>query len=308
MTGISIAGYPLFPAPMLDKFFTKPLELQVGGKILKFNSEVDFEFSMAGRTAIPSAKISDLLKLSVEGLKKEEQAVINTRDSFYSILSQAIEDPNTIDRALRELDTLVLSQDHDWRDLIKALNENDEKFNPLRMIALAKYLKYLTALKDTVAYILVEKESPPESTFAEGEKQNPEFAATWTPGRMPDAAVIAENKEDTLERLPRGEAMKIILTPGTPLDLYLSDYKCRLLVSDNKILFIDKAGGETVLGAGRNIIGRGADSVVKFDAAPREISRTHVLIYNEDNKNIYLTDLSSGGTFIPREEFKRLIC
>ncbi|MFQ5659327.1 MAG: FHA domain-containing protein [Gammaproteobacteria bacterium] len=292
---------------MLDKFFTKPLELEIDGTILKFNSEADFEFSMAGRTAIPSTKISDLLKLSMEQLKDEEEAVANSKDSFFSILSQTIEDPETIDRAMRELDTLIFSQDHNWRDIIKVLNENDEKFNPLRTIALSKYLKYLTALQETIGYIRVEKETSLESTSAEGKSQNPEFGATWSPVHLPTGSVTSEQKEDEFERLPKGEAVKIMVIPGTKLDMKLSEYKCQLVASGDKIVFIDQSGKKTVLRKGRNIIGRGADSIVKIDAALREVSRTHALIYNEDHQIIQLTDLSSGGTFISGKELKRHI-
>ena len=292
---------------MLDKFFTKPLELQIGEKTLKFNSEVDFEFSMAGRTAIPSTKISKLLKLSVKQLKEEEEAITKIVDSFFFILSQAIEDPETIDRAMRELDTLVFSQDHDWRDLIKALNDNDEKFNPLRMIALSKYLKYLTALQETIGYITVERDSPLESIFAEGENWEPEIGVTSSPDYLPTGSVKSEQKEDEFERLPKGEAVKVMVTSGMQLDLNLSEYKCQLVASDDKILFIDQAGEKTVLRLGRNIIGRGSDSMVKIDSALREVSRTHVLVYNDDNRLIQLTDLSAGGTFISRKDFKRYI-
>jgi FHA domain len=296
---------------MLDKFFTKPLELQVDEKILKFNSEVDFEFSLAGRTAIPSTKLSDLLKLSTEQLKEEEAAVTNIKDSFFSILTQAIEDPETIDRAMREMDTLIFSQDHNWRDIIKALNENDEKYNPLRMIALSKYLKYLTALQESIAYIRAEKKSPDESTNVKAESQQPEFGETWGPGYLQvasetsETSETSEQKEDELERLNKGETVKIRVTPGMKLDLKLSEYKCQLVVSGDKILFIDQAGKESVLGLGRNMIGRGADSIVEIDPDLREVSRSHVLIYNEENQIIQLTDLSSGGTFISNRELKR---
>ena len=290
---------------MLDNFFTKPLELQIGNKTLKFNSEVDFEFSMAGRTAIPSTKISELLKLSVEQLEEEEEAITKIVDSFFSILSRAIEDPETIDRAMRELDTLVFSQDHDWRELIKALNENDEKFNPLRMIALSKYLKYLTALQEIIGYIHAERESPLESTFAEGENQDPGIGVTSSPEYQPGGSVKSEQKEDEFERLPKGEAVKVTVTSGMQLDLILSEYKCQLVASDDKILFIGQGGENTVLRPGRNIIGRGSDSIVKIDSALREVSRTHILIYNDDNRIIQLTDLSAGGTFISRKDFKR---
>ena len=56
---------------MLNKFFAKPLELQIGEQNYKFCSIADFEFSLAGRTAVPSKKITDMVKFSTDQLKKE---------------------------------------------------------------------------------------------------------------------------------------------------------------------------------------------------------------------------------------------
>ena len=57
---------------MLNKFFAKPIEITVGEQSLKFNSLADFEFSLAGRTSVPSKKITGMVKFSTDELKKED--------------------------------------------------------------------------------------------------------------------------------------------------------------------------------------------------------------------------------------------
>ncbi len=130
---------------MLNNFFAKPVEIQVGEQQLKFSSIADFEFCMSGRTAVPSKKIIDMVKFSTDQLKKEAKTIKEIEKRFVGILSKSIEDTNSIDRAIRELDPVIFSQDHNWRDIISGLNVGDEELNPFRRIALVKYMQYLSA-------------------------------------------------------------------------------------------------------------------------------------------------------------------
>ncbi len=142
---------------MLTKFFVKPLEIKVGEQTLKFCSVADFEFCMAGRSAVPSKKITEMVRFSTDQLKKEARAIKDIEKRFVSILSKSIEDPSSINRALRELDPVIFSQDHSWRNIIAALNEGDEDFNPIRRVALVKYMQYLSSRQEIIKYLYSEK-------------------------------------------------------------------------------------------------------------------------------------------------------
>ena len=142
---------------MFKNLFTKPLQLKIGDQVLQFNSDSDFAFIMEGRTAVSSEKLTQLFKLSIEELEKQTKMITKTKESLFSIISDAAGDPDSIERSIRELDSMVFSQDHSWRDIIKALNEGDEELNSLRMTVLSKYIKYLSSLESTIDNIYQEK-------------------------------------------------------------------------------------------------------------------------------------------------------
>lgn len=284
---------------MLEKFFAKPLELKVGEQTLKFSSISDFEFSVAGRTAVPSKKITEMVKFSTEQLKKEAKTIKEIEKRFVSILSKSIEDPGSIDRSLRELDPLIFSQDHDWRDIISALNLGNEEFNPFRRVALVKYMQYLSSRQEIIKYLYSEK----KKYLEEGEKE-PEAAE---PTRFKDTLILentlfeptpAERKAGDFEKMPKGEAVSLTLAPGTEFEIVLSKHRCRIKV-DDKVHFVDQAGRSYSLKSGRNVVGRDTVSTIMIDPALRDVSRLHLVIENLGDNTIKLTDMSSHGTYLP---------
>jgi hypothetical protein len=65
---------------MLNKFFTKPIELLIGEQKLKFCSISDFEFGLAGRTAVPSKKLliwSNFLRTNSKEKQKPSRILKN---------------------------------------------------------------------------------------------------------------------------------------------------------------------------------------------------------------------------------------
>ena len=294
---------------MLNKFFAKPLELQVGDQLLKFSSVADFEFAVSGRVAVPSKKITEMVKFSPDQLQKEARTIKEIEKKFVSILSRSIEDSNSINRAIRELDPLIFSQDHSWRDIISALNEGDDEFNPFRRVALVKYMQYLSSRQEIIKYLYSEKKkmlnepvSDPAST-TDSDSQDEfretlmlentifEPVASKREGSGDDAAV------GDFERMPKGEAVTITLSPGTEMTLMLSKHKCSV-IADDGIQFVDHTGKSYKLEKGRNIIGRDTVSTVILDPSLRDISRLHLVIENIDDSSLQLTDLSSHGTFV----------
>jgi len=285
---------------MLNKFFSKPLELQIGEQTYKFCSIADFEFSLGGRTAIPSRKISEMVKFSTEQLKKEARTIKEVEKRFVSILSKSIENPDSINKALRELDPLIFSQDHGWRDIIASLNNGDEDLNPFRRIALVKYMQYLASRQEIIKYLYSEK----KKMLMEG---NGEETAEVV-GVLKDT-VILENtifepssdkktKDKAFERMPKGEAVTITMKPGDEIDLILSKHPCKLSATD-KLAFLDQKGQRYVLQDGRTVIGRDASSTIMMDPGLRDVSRLHLMIEKFDDQTVQVTDLSSHGTFIP---------
>jgi hypothetical protein len=286
---------------MLNKFFSKPLELQVGEQSLKFSSVADFDFAVSGRVAVPSKKITGMVKFSPEQLQKEARTIKEIEKKFVGILSKSIEDTNSINRAIRELDPLIFSQDHGWRDIISSLNEGNDEFNPFRRVALVKYMQYLSARQEIIKYLYSEKKkmlNEPVSKASEENEQG-EFRETLMLENTIFEPVIDDQKgRSDFERMPKGEAITVTLAPDQEMVLLLSKHKCSLTAKDG-IQFTEHTGKSYTLGKGRNIIGRDTVSTVILDPSLRDISRLHLVVENIDDSSLQITDLSSHGSFMP---------
>ena len=281
---------------MLNKFFAKPVELKIGEQTLKFNSLADFDFSMSGRTSVPSKKIIEMVKFTTDQLKGEARTIKDIEKRFVSILSKSIEDTDSINRAMRELDPLIFSQDHSWRQIISALNEGDEDLNPFRRLALVKYMQYLSSRQEIIKYLYSEKKKMLHESN-EAEVISAEFKDTI----ILDNTLVESNPDDEdqdIERLPKGEVVTVTLRPNEEIEVLLSKHKCKLSYNDG-FQFTDQAGRSYTLKKGRNVIGRDSSSTIIMEPKLRDISRLHLVIENFGDNTVQMTDLSSHGTYIP---------
>ncbi len=283
---------------MLNKFFTKPIELKIGEQIYKFCSVADFEFSLAGRTAVPSKKITDMVQFSTTQLKKEAKTIKDIEKRFVGILSKSIDEPNSINRAIRELDPVIFSQDHGWREIISGLNTGHDELNPFRRIALVKYMQYLSARQEIIKYLYSEKRrmlNEPNDNLSE----STQFKETV----ILDSTMFEPSSENLIgaenfERMPKGEAVTVSLEPGHHLDILLSRHPCKLLKTADKMQFVDNNGRSYDLKIGRNVVGRDTVSTIMMDPLLRDISRIHIIIEKLNDKTVQITDMSSHGSYI----------
>lgn len=289
---------------MLDKLFSKPIELQVGDQTLKFSSIIDFEFALNGRTSLPSNKITDLVRFSAIQLKKEAHIIKEVEKNFVSILSKSIEEPESIDRSLREMDPLIFSQDHGWREIISGLNNSElEDLNEFKRMCIVKYMQYLSARQDIIKYLYSEKIKSAPEEHVNGDSHEDSLKTTV----ILDSTVIAppptqQDKEDAeqLERMPKGEAVHLNLLPGKEIQVRISKYDCKLIAGD-ETQFIDHEGKSYKLNEGRNVVGRDTVSTIMLDTSLRDVSRLHLVIEKKGGNNLLLTDLSSHGTYLARK-------
>ncbi|MGH8120920.1 MAG: FHA domain-containing protein [Gammaproteobacteria bacterium] len=285
----------------LKNIFSKPVQLKVAEHLVTFHSIADFEFSLNGRTSVPVKKITEMVKQAPQKLRKEATTIKEIEKRFVSILSRSIENPKSINQALRELDLNVFSQDHNWRSIMSALNAGDDELNPYRRVALVKYMQYLSARQEIIKYLYSEKQSAANAVTPTMENNGASTAADRLSGTLilesPIVESLRETATDGLERLPKGEAVVIQLGNNRAIGIRLSKHKCSLS-SRNGTEFIDQSGKHYPLNMGRNIIGRDPASTIKLDSSLRDISRLHLLIENLGNNRLQLTDMSSHGTFM----------
>ena len=282
---------------MLNSFFAKKsIEITVGEQTLKFSSIADFEFCLAGRTSVTSGKTIEMAKFSPDELKKEARNIKRIEKRFVSILSKSIEDADSINRDLRELDPQIFSQDNNWRLIISSLHEGDEKRNPFRRVALVKYIQYLSSRQEIIKYLFCEK--------TKGRKAAPEqieevgsFKDTLTLENTVFKPTSESSHAVDIERILKGENVTISLKAGKPIYIYLSKHQYQI-VPGKVNRFIDQDKRSYDLKVGRNTIGRDAKNDIITDPKLRDVSRTHLVIELDKNNTIYITDFSSHGTFI----------
>lgn len=282
---------------MLNKFFAKPIELSIGEQDLKFCSLSDFEFSLAGRTSVPSKKITSMVKFSLDELKKEARTIKEIEKRFVAMLSKSIENPDSINRALREMDAQIFSQDHNWRLIIGALHNGNDELNEFRRVALVKYMQYLASRQDIIKYLYSEKKrsvNGGSDTEAGGE-----FKDTIMLENTVFEPISGGHNSDEMEKMPKGENVTIRMKPGKKIELLLSKNHCQIVAGESTSKFIDDAGRSYDLKIGKNVIGRDSKSDIMMDPNLRDISRMHLVIEADDTNTLYLTDLSAHGTYLP---------
>ena len=272
---------------MLTNILSKPLEIVIGEQTHKFNSLADFEFSLTGRTSVPVDKFKNAVKLSLGELKKEYKKIKVIEKTLVSMLSSSMSQPDSINRALRELDIKIFSQDHDWREIISALHNGGDELNDFRHIGIAKYLQYLSSIQEILKELYSEKKKEILSSTPLGASN------------MNHKEPKLESKSVEMERLSKGENVAVHVNAGEQIDLILSNHKCMIVGGETNIKFVDESGNFYDLKSGKNIIGRGSSSDIVMSEKLRDISRMHMVIEEADTNTLYLTDLSSHGTYIP---------
>ena len=276
---------------MLQKIFTKPVELSIDGKVITFKSIDDFEFALGARTTIPLEKITDALKATPGELDLELNAIVVAIEQLSELNDQSSE-TGEITKSLKAVNPVVFSNDNGWRDIFFALKKDTSaESSKYKQIALTSYLQYLTNRREMIQTIKAQLESN------NNQKENAE-AAQFKTGELEldekfDSKILA--KELGMTNMPTAEYVVLEVKEGDEIALLLANYQCKLIVK-NGIKFIDNENVECPIMIGMNKIGRGRECTVRFSDTMQRISRLHLIIINHDNKKLEFTDLSTYGT------------
>ena len=307
-------AHPTRNRNMLNKLFSKPLTLAIGGQSVSFNSLNEFEFSLSGRTDVPSRKLSDLMLMSPEELKKEAKQIKVIEQQFVDVISKSLESTGGIAHYLRSIDPHVFSQDNNWRDIMIALRDKGSDYDELRRIALVKYMQYLTSRQEIIKHTYSIKKQASKRKAKEEDmmetklfEEPPIEASGPAEGAMRETVILDSQviapppQQEQFTRLPKGEGVVIKLKPDHAVDILLSKYGFKLKADDDNIALVDHAGVSHPLQDGKNIVGRDDVCNVVVQHGMRDVSRLHLIIERLGPDSLRLTDLSSHGTFIPAE-------
>jgi hypothetical protein len=296
----------------------KPLVLDLPNKTLAFSSPAEFEFGLASRIEFPVRKAARLVERNADDLKGMAIKLRAVEKRFASIFARCLEQPHLIGELLAELESGLLSQDHDWRDIVEALCQHGPDFDDFKNIALVKYMQYLASRQAVLRSIYLEKVQGGlelQSAILEEQPTEQAMLASVLPLSFKETALFdfdqsggggggigGNDGEDdgtqALKPVPRGETICVRFIDGRELDIKLASHRYKLFPGKHFCLVDDASGVTHLLRSGRNVIGRHSGNEVVIDPAYLAISRKHVIIEPVSENAVLLTDISSHGTFI----------
>ena len=274
---------------------TKPLILDINDNQYEFATSSDFAFALAGRAGVPGTKITALVKLNSVALRREAEAIRQIETMFNGALDGALTDVTSVGSFLQDIDPNSISQDHNWRELMLALNNTGRAYEEFKKVALVKYVQYLAARREAITAIYTDRES---SKSIDSDAENADVQNQMRETAIFNFGELSGQNSGDFSRMPKGETIEFSLPVVRELNLLIAVHPCSIKHAD-KPIFIDDKGQETRLHSGRNIIGRDANNEVVIDAHYRDVSRRHLMVEVETGGITKLTDISSHGTSIP---------
>ena len=288
-------------AALFNKSASEALTLTVLDEEYTFNSPRELEFALAGRACLPSSKLASMVELSEDALLREVEAIRAVEQLFADALSGSLENVTSISPFLKEMDLSLISQDHEWRAIVTALNQLSRPFEEYKKVALVKYMQYLNARQEIVKTIYSirramqsKAERPADGNGAGAKLKETVIFDISALGEPPSKAALEYS------RLPKGETVEILFEPNQIVDLLIAKHRCSIALRE-RLVFVDDQGRDSILRAGKSIVGRDATSDIVVNPSFRDVSRKHLIVETDGQSTVRLTDISSHGTSVPPE-------
>ena len=266
-----------------------------------------FERRLGALTKVPPERVVEFAKLPAEDLKREAVSVTAVLKRFAEAVVDAIERPEGADDFLRELDMKYISRDHDWRAVFEQIRSQSAGHRRHKHTLLIKYLQYLSFRKRLIEFIYARKAGLGETDefsdltlFPKGKGGEPGSRMPW---QQEDGNVVWGGVKYV--RLPLGECVELNIEKAESVKVLLAKHSFRMFGTVPPAL-IDQNGVMYFFREGRSTVGRHPESDLTIDGAFRDVSRAHMLVEWRDGGPLYVTDLSTRGTYVPEHCLQRL--
>ena len=285
---------------MLSRLLSRPVRLDLGASTLKFRSKRELELALGNRTTVSPLTIATLSGLTDEALVREAGIYRHLEQCIVKAVSQH----QGVEELLVEIDLATITEENDWRSVIRGVRTLDPSANAYKRCALLKFMEYLTSRQELVNTIrgnrqhqMVDAGKSEPGAIAENHARQtlvfdlPELLAA---GSQEDGEL-----DDEFNRVPKGESIEIEFDRHQSLNLLMARYRFTM-VSGEPYLLVDENGNDLKLRRGKNIVGRSAQCDVAIDSVFKAISRKHLIVEAYGTGIVKLTDISTLGTFVPR--------
>ena len=135
----------------------RALTLNLPDRTVTFNGLPEFEFALASRTEFPVHKVDQLIDRSPDELEHLATQIRKVEKRFAEVLGQSIQDPDSVTELLHEIEIKLFSQDHGWREIVEALNDQGSAYDDFKRVVLVKYMQYLGARQDVLRSLYAHK-------------------------------------------------------------------------------------------------------------------------------------------------------
>ncbi len=252
----------------------------------------EFEAQLTERTKVPAHKLEAYPKKTDVQILDEAEAVEEILKRFSQAVMASMDNPGYASDFLAELDLRSISRDHNWRRIFATIAAQEDSFEGHKRVALVKYSQYLNTRRKLLEYVRAQKGGLEETDAHE-----------ITDIRRARQPLVDIGQEDASAatgfiRLPMGEAVEIELPQTGPAEMMFARHLYRLAGRSQPCL-VDQNGVTHFLKQGRNMVGRHPESDIVIDPNFHDISRAHVVLEWDGVVSVWVTDLSTRGTYLP---------
>lgn len=281
-----------------------PLVLELDHRVVRFYEPDTFEFALLPRTQFPATRVARLIDWPAEELERVAMKIRQVEKRFAEAVATSVERPRIVGHLLRRMDLKLFTHDHNWREIIAALNRYDSGYDDYKKIALVKYTQYLRARQQILRSLYLEKRgaicNPKTEVSRKNKEEDTRMAASRDTGVFESTLFDAAHQRETFAPLPRGETICLRFTDSPELTLRLSAHSFKL-VAGKYFYLVDDQGANYLVRPGKNIVGRHAGCDVVLDPVYRGVSRKHLIIEPVSETVALVTDISSHGTYVPEK-------
>jgi len=259
-----------------------------------------FARDLASRTTLSAEASACLAALDRAALSAETARTVRAESAVRDRLSELIHHPDRATQILGALEPWLLARDRGWRELLVELQRLPPSYDQHKKLALVKFRQYLLTRRDALERLWRELE---ERTLGpDGWPGEDDLGAEqpFEPTRC-ELAVVRSAALPHFVRLPRGLTVAVEVAGGG-FELRLASHAFRVLQRPGGApVILDDNGARLTLREGLNMVGRALYNDAVIAAEFTDVSRRHLVVEVARGRVVSLRDLSSEGTFVPRE-------
>lgn len=267
--------------------------IEIGGERVPLSEPVRFDEFLADRVRLTPAERRRIAGGDATTTGRALERVRRLHGQILRALVRCADTRTPLQNVWAELDFNDVPEDQNWQDLLFTIGNRSHLPHEIRRILLCRFVEYLEArqqfLLERVAVLGSAGEAALDS-MGTGEME-PLTERASRPGFV---------------RLPHNRGIDVETGAGTEITLRLAS--CRVALYCGDAWWLNETDGTRHrLAPGPNLVGRSRECDVSLGPGVADVSRRHAVIEVIDSCRLRITDLSTRGTWLPRDVFVSVV-